>query len=86
MANTTQNVKLKVDCNTLSVWGVKKVESVTDRQAVLVADGKMVIKGVGLNVSKLDLDAGSIVVVYHTLESLSFGTDRGKLSLKGLLK
>ena len=86
MANAVANQRLKVENGCISVWGVKKVESVTEKQAVLVTDGKTPIKGVGLSVSKLDLDAGSITLTYHMLDSITFGGERGKISLKGLLK
>ncbi len=86
MANAVANQRLKVENGCISVWGVKKVESVTERQAVLVTDGKTTIKGVGISVSKLDLDAGSITLTYQMLESIAFGGERGKISLKGLLK
>ena len=86
MASVVANQRLKVENGCVSVWGVKKVESVTEKQAVLVTEGKTVIKGVGISVSKLDLDAGSIVLTYQALEGISFGTEKGKISLKGLLK
>lgn len=86
MADATSNCKLKVEGNVLSVWGVKKVESVTDKQAVLVTEGKTTIKGNAISVNKLDLDAGSIVFTFQSLESIAFGVERGKVNLKGLFK
>ena len=43
------------------------------------------IKGNQISVSKLDLDAGTIVLTFASLENLSFGADRVKI-IKGLLK
>ena len=86
MANAVANYKIKVEGNTLSVGGVKKVESVTDRQAVLITESKLVVCGNQLSVSKLDLDSGSILLTFDGLQSIAFGTDKGKFSLKGLLK
>ena len=85
MVNATTNHKISLAGNTISVCGVKKVESVTEKQAVLVTEGKLVIKGNQISVSKLDLDAGTIVLTFASLENLSFGADRVKI-IKGLLK
>ena len=45
MVNATTNHKISLSGNTISLSGVKKVESVTEKQAVLVTEGKVVLKG-----------------------------------------
>ena len=86
MTNMAANYKIKLDGNTINIAGVKRVESVADKQAVLFADGKIVLKGSQISLSKLDLDAGTILLTFTTLDSIAFGSDKGKVSLKGLLK
>ncbi|MBR2974248.1 MAG: YabP/YqfC family sporulation protein [Clostridia bacterium] len=85
MANAAGQ-RFRVENSSVTVWGVKKVESITDKQAVLSTEGKMVLKGSGLSVSKLDLDAGSIVLTYQSLDNIDLCASKGRMTLRGLLK
>ena len=85
MVNATANHKISLTGNTISLSGVQKVESVTEKQAVLATECKVVVKGNQISVSKLDLDVGTIVLTFASIESICFGSDKAK-SFKGLLK
>jgi len=73
---------------TLHVTGVVGVDGMTDRQLdVEFEQNKLVIKGKGLSVSKLDTEQGDLVVVGEVITSLVYtGKNKTKTGLSKLFK
>lgn len=68
----------------LDATGIHQVVSFDDREIVLETEfGVLVIKGEGMNITHLDLEAGELVV-QGLLTTLEYVEDRGKkLKTKG---
>ena len=73
---------------TLHVTGVIGVDGMTDRQLdIEFEQNKLVIKGKGLSVSKLDTEQGDLVVVGEVITSLVYtGKNKTKTGLSKLFK
>ncbi|MBR2371547.1 MAG: hypothetical protein IKA90_01610 [Clostridia bacterium] len=73
---------------TLHVTGVVGVDGMTDRQLdIEFEQNKLVIKGKGLSVSKLDTEQGDLVVVGEVITSLVYtGKNKTKTGLSKLFK
>lgn len=60
----------------LTLTGVCGVDGMTDKEVCVRLDSaKLVIKGAGLSVSKLNVDDGNLTVVGEVVNSLVFGDD-----------
>lgn len=87
MSETKQTQPYSIHCenNALAVNGVTKVIEVTDREAQLkLASTILVVKGEGVNITRLDNDKGVVALDYSRLTSLSFR--QGSQGFKGLFK
>lgn len=74
---------------TLSVGGVKDVESFDEREITACTDmGTLVIKGENLNIKKLNLDTFDLDVTgkINALDYCDGGSHRGKKILKRIFK
>lgn len=73
---------------TLSATGVVGVDGMTDKQLdVELEQNRLVIKGTGLSVSKLDTEQGNLVVVGEVITSLTYvGKNKTKMGLSKLFK
>ena len=73
---------------TLHATGVVGVDGMTDRQLdVEFEQNKLIIKGKGLSVSKLDTEQGDLVVVGEVITSLVYtGKNKTKTGLSKLFK
>ena len=76
------------DQKTLSATGVVGVDGMTDKQLdVELEQNRLVIKGTGLSVSKLDTEQGNLVVVGEVITSLTYvGKNKRKMGLSKLFK
>ncbi len=76
------------DQKTLSATGVVGVDGMTDKQLdVELEQNRLVIKGTGLSVSKLDTEQGNLVVVSEVITSLTYvGKNKTKMGLSKLFK
>ena len=76
------------DQKTLSATGVVGVDGMTDKQLdVELEQNRLVIKGTGLSVSKLDTEQGNLVVVSEVITSLTYvGKNKPKMGLSKLFK
>lgn len=71
--------------NSLTVKGVKQVVEVTEREAQFkLASNMLIVKGGGLNITRLDKDQGVVVIDYASLSSLSFR--QNGINIKGLFR
>jgi hypothetical protein len=79
---------LKLDGYLIYLTGIVNVESVSGKEAVILLDGqKLIVRGVGLSVYKLDITEGNVVLEFKQLYSINYtGHTREKFSLKGLFK
>lgn len=80
---------VKIDSNkSVTVTGIKNVESVTQKEAVLTLEKqKLTLKGSGIAVSKLDVAEGTATFETTAIASLSYtGGNTEKFSLKGMFK
>ena len=81
-----QKSSIKIEHNVLTVCGVSTVDSVFDKEATLTfADGKLVVKGNGISVAKLNVEEGIATIKFSDLNSLIFGGGE-KFSFKNLFK
>ncbi len=73
---------------TLSATGVVGVDGMTGKQLdVELEQNRLVIKGEGLSVSKLDTEQGNLVVVGDVITSLTYvGKNKAKTGLSKLFK
>ena len=73
------------DQKTLSVSGVMGVDGMTDKQVdVQLEQNKLIIKGEGLCVNKLDVDNGNLYIVGENINAIIY-TAKSKVK-NGLLK
>ena len=80
----TQPYSLHCENNALTVKGVSKVIEITEREAQLkLVSTTLVIKGEGVNITRLDNEQGVVELQYSRLGSLTFRT---AASLKGLFR
>lgn len=81
----TQPYSMTLDGNSLTVKGVSKVVEVTEREAQLtLSSTTLIIKGEGINITRLDNEQGVVALQYTRLSSLSFR--QVGVNLKGLFR
>lgn len=82
---STQQYSVLCENNVLTVKGVKQVVEVTEREAQFkLYANTLVVKGSGLNITRLDKDQGVVAMEYSSLSSLSFR--QSGMSVKGLFR
>lgn len=83
-AKQTQPYAIHVENNVLQITGVTKVVEITDREAQLkLGSTTLIVKGDGVNITRLDNDKGVVSLQYSHLSSISFRTGA---SFKGLFR
>lgn len=81
----TQTYSFCCENNLLTVNGVTKVVEITDKEAQLkLRSNTMLVKGGGINITKLDKDKGVVAMEYTQLSSVSFR--QSGVNLKGLFR
>lgn len=71
--------------NSITIKGVEKVIEITDKEAQLKLHANtLIVKGNGINITRLDKEQGVVAVDYSSLSSISFR--QGGMSLKGLFR
>lgn len=69
----------------LTIRGVARVTEISERQAVLRLEGKVLtVRGSGLNVAKLDKEQGVVVMEAASVASIAY--HQAGMSIKGLFK
>lgn len=89
MAEISKRHTLVIDGNKkVSISGVESVNSIFDKIEVEVAlsDRRLVIKGSGLNASKLNVEEGTLSIEGEEISSVNYYANSQKLSLKRLFK
>lgn len=82
---TEKQHSLLYENNLLTVRGVTKVVSISDKEAEFKLDkNTLFVRGSGLNVVKLDKEQGVVVLETGALNSLTYRN--GGLGFKGLLR
>ena len=75
------------DRKKLTVTGVTGVDGMDGKEVeISLESGKLVVRGEGLTVSKLDTDTGNLTVTAHNISSLVYGDKNkaGKGPLTGI--
>lgn len=88
MAEISKRHTLFLDGNKkVSISGVESVNSIFDKEVeVTLSDRRLVIKGAGLNASKLNVEEGTLSVEGEEISSVNYFAKGQKLSLKRLFK
>ena len=87
MAENKQTHPYSFTCenNTLTVKGVSKVIEITEKEAQLqLHSDTLLVKGSGINLTRLDKEQGVVAMDYSRLSSLSFR--QSGVNLKGLFR
>lgn len=80
-----QPYSLCCENNVLTVKGVSKLIEVTEREAQLqLSATTLLVKGSGVNLTRLDKEQGVVALEYAALTSLTFR--QSGLNLKGLFR
>lgn len=83
--NTEQSLTLE-NKEVLNVTGVENVDNFNDETVVLITNkGKLTIKGEKLNISKLNVDEGRLIVK-GMINSLIYSEHEGKKEKTSLVK
>lgn len=88
MAEISKRHTLVIDGNKkVSIRGVESVNSIFDKEVeVALSDRRLVIKGSGLNASKLNVEEGTLSIEGEEISSVNYYANSQKLSLKRLFK
>ena len=85
MAEKDKQHSLVYDNNTLTVRGVAQVVGISEKEAQFkLSDNTLIVRGGGLNVTKLDKEQGVVVLELSALTSLTYR--QSGLNLKGLFR
>lgn len=86
MAEISKRHTLVIDGNKkVSISGVESVNSIFDKEVeVALSDRRLVIKGSGLNASKLNVEEGTLSIEGEEISSVNYYANSQKLSLKRL--
>lgn len=80
-----QPYSIHCENNALTISGVTKVVEITEREAQLkLSSTLLVVKGDGINITRLDNDKGIVILQYTRVTSIAFRS--GGVSLKGIFK
>lgn len=88
MAEIVKRHTLVVDNNKkVSISGVESVNSIFEKEVeVTLAGHRLVIKGTGLNASKLNVEEGTLSVEGEEISSVNYYAKGQRLSLKRIFK
>ena len=81
-----QTYSLCCENNAITIKGVTKVIEISDKEAQLqLSNRTLVIRGDGINITRLDKEQGVVCLDFASLTSISF-KQSGGLGLKGLFR
>ena len=81
-----KNHSLIFDNKTLTVKGVEQVVAISDKEAQFkLADKTLIVKGSGLNVTKLDKEQGVVVLEVEQISSITYRAN-ALSGIKGLFR
>lgn len=88
METVNKKHSLHLDNNNKAILnGIIGVVSIFDKEIeVLSANNRIIIKGVGLTASRLNVEEGSMVIEGEFIACISYLSKRQKLSFKGMFK
>lgn len=88
MAEIAKKHTLVVDnCKKMSLSGVESVNSIFEKEIeVTLANHRLVIKGVGLTASKLNVEEGTLSIEGEDVSSVNYYAKGQKMSLKKLFR
>jgi len=88
METINKKHSLVIDANKkVTMTGLVSIVSIFEKEIeVLSVDNKIVIKGMGLTASKLDVEDGTLVVEGEFISSVAYFQKHQKITLKGIFK
>ena len=85
MAEKDKQHSLVYDNNTLTIRGIKQVVEISEKEGQFkLSDNTLVVRGSGLNVTKLDKEQGVVTLEVNSLTSLTYR--QSGMNLKGLFR
>ncbi len=88
MVDTVKKHTLIVDnCKKVSLSGLTSVVSIFEKEIEVTTENqRVIIRGVGLNANKLNVEDGTLVVEGDFVASITYTDKAKRLSLKGMFK